>query len=60
MRLLLVEDDAELNQSLQQQLTKEGFAIDVADNGVEIIRTPIVIHQLCVINLLPDNDNLPM
>ncbi len=35
MRLLLVEDDVELRQSLQQQLTKEGFAIDVADNGVD-------------------------
>jgi len=35
MRLLLVEDDAELSQSLRQQLSKEGFAIDVADNGVD-------------------------
>jgi len=35
MRLLLVEDDAELSQCLHQQLTKEGFAVDVADNGVD-------------------------
>ena len=35
MRLLLVEDDAELSQSLQQQLQKEGFAVDVADNGID-------------------------
>jgi len=35
MRLLLVEDDAELSQNLQQQLKKEGFAVDVADNGVD-------------------------
>ncbi len=35
MRLLLVEDDAELSKSLHQQLKKEGFAIDVADNGVD-------------------------
>jgi len=35
MRLLLVEDDAELSQSLHQQLSKEGFAVDVADNGVD-------------------------
>ncbi len=35
MRLLLVEDDAELSQSLQQQLKKEGFAVDVADNGID-------------------------
>ena len=35
MRLLLVEDDAELSQSLHQQLKKEGFAVDVADNGID-------------------------
>ncbi len=35
MRLLLVEDDAELSQSLHQQLKKEGFAVDIADNGVD-------------------------
>ncbi|HIO97509.1 MAG TPA: response regulator transcription factor [Leucothrix sp.] len=35
MRLLLVEDDAELSQSLQQQLKKEGFAVDVTDNGID-------------------------
>lgn len=35
MRLLLVEDDAELSQSLHQQLKKQGFAVDVADNGID-------------------------
>ena len=35
MRLLLVEDDAELSQSLHQQLKKEGFAVDIADNGID-------------------------
>ena len=35
MRLLLVEDDAELSQSLYHQLNKEGFAVDVADNGID-------------------------
>jgi len=35
MRLLLVEDDAELSQSLQQQLKKKGFAVDVTDNGID-------------------------
>jgi len=35
MRLLLVEDDAELSQSLYQQLKQQGFAVDVADNGID-------------------------
>lgn len=35
MRLLLVEDDADLSLSLHQQLKKEGFAVDVADNGID-------------------------
>jgi len=35
MRLLLVEDDVELRQGLQLQLKKEGFAVDVADNGID-------------------------
>ena len=35
MRLLLVEDDAELSQSLHRQLKKEGFAVDIADNGID-------------------------
>ncbi len=35
MRLLLVEDDAQLSESLHQQLKKEGFAVDIADNGID-------------------------
>jgi len=35
MRLLLVEDDVELSKNLHQQLKKEGFAVDLADNGVD-------------------------
>lgn len=35
MRLLLVEDDIELSKNLHQQLKKEGFAVDVADNGLD-------------------------
>ena len=35
MRLLLVEDDAELSESLLQQLKKQGFAVDIADNGID-------------------------
>jgi DNA-binding response OmpR family regulator len=35
MRLLLVEDDTELSQHLREQLKKHGFAVDIADNGID-------------------------
>ena len=35
MRLLLVEDDKLLADSLQKELERQGFAVDRADNGVD-------------------------
>jgi DNA-binding response OmpR family regulator len=35
MRVLLVEDDLDLSATLKQRLEKSGFAVDVADNGVD-------------------------
>ncbi|UCH53267.1 MAG: response regulator transcription factor [Pseudomonadota bacterium] len=35
MRLLVVEDDAELRGRLKQSLARAGFAVDAVDNGVE-------------------------
>ena len=35
MRLLLVEDDMELSSSLHTRLKREGFAVDIASNGVD-------------------------
>ncbi len=35
MRLLLVEDDRLLAESLQTDLERQGFAVDLADNGVD-------------------------
>ncbi len=35
MRLLLVEDDKELSQTLQKELSGKGFAVDVAENGID-------------------------
>lgn len=35
MRLLLVEDDAGLSTDLRTRFKREGFAVDIADNGVD-------------------------
>lgn len=35
MRLLLVEDDLDLSQSLYKFFKKKGFAVDLADNGID-------------------------
>ncbi|MGD2112622.1 MAG: response regulator transcription factor [Gammaproteobacteria bacterium] len=35
MRILVVEDDAALSGTLQARLRREGFAVDVADNGID-------------------------
>ncbi len=35
MRLLLVEDDATLVRKLKKDLQKAGYAVDVADNGID-------------------------
>ena len=35
MRLLLIEDDAELSRNLKKNLEQAGFAVDTADNGVD-------------------------
>lgn len=35
MRLLLVEDDASLVRTLKKDLQKAGYAVDVADNGID-------------------------
>ena len=35
MRMLLVEDDAALNQRLKTALSEAGFAVDVVENGLE-------------------------
>lgn len=35
MRVLVVEDDSKLSQSLKKDLRQAGFAVDIADNGVD-------------------------
>ena len=38
MKILLVDDEAELTEPLSQVLSREGYKIDVADNGAEGIQ----------------------
>ena len=35
MRVLVVEDDPELSQQIKKDLSKSGYAVDVADNGID-------------------------
>lgn len=35
MRLLIVEDDAQLGRGLRERLAREGYAVDLADNGID-------------------------
>ena len=34
MRILLVDDEAELTDPLSRVLSREGYEVDVADNGI--------------------------
>ena len=60
MRLLLVEDDAVLNRKLQAALTQAGFAVDVADNGIEAERmVEAALYDIVVLDLgLPGRPGL--
>ena len=33
MRILIIEDEPQLQQQLADNLTKQGYAVDTADNG---------------------------
>jgi two-component system OmpR family response regulator len=60
MRLLLVEDDATLVAHLTAELTRQGFAVDVADNGIDAeIKGDIQPYDLVVLDLgLPQRPGL--
>ncbi|HJQ60394.1 MAG TPA: response regulator transcription factor [Vineibacter sp.] len=62
MRLLLIEDEAELARLVRDNLAREGFAVDVA-MGVEEARTATTAARYDVILLdlsLPDGDGLDL
>lgn len=60
MRLLLVEDDPLLAQTLKKELEQQGFAIDCADNGVDAeIMGDLEPYDLIVLDLgLPQKPGL--
>ncbi len=60
MRLLLVEDDPELSQNLFQKLQKEGFAVDVTDNGIDAeFMGDEILYDLVILDLgLPQRSGL--
>ena len=60
MRLLLVEDDPELSQSLFQKLNKEGFAVDTSDNGIDAeFMGDEIAYDLVILDLgLPQRSGL--
>ena len=60
MRLLVVEDEADLADAVAQGLRREGYAVDVAHDGEEAIeRLAVNAYDLVCLDLnLPDIDGL--
>lgn len=60
MRLLLAEDDAELVASLKKDLQAAGYAVDVADNGVDAeYLGDEMIYDIAVLDLgLPQRNGI--
>lgn len=62
MRLLLVEDDSQLNQSLYQSLTAQGYAVDTSFDGEEgLFLATETNYDVSVIDIgLPKLDGLAL
>lgn len=60
MRVLLVEDDARLSESVAAYLRREGFSVDAADTGEAALRQArIEPYDVVILDLrLPDVDGL--
>lgn len=60
MRILIVEDDKELAESIQAQLAKEGFTVDVCHDGEEgLYYMQEKIHDLVILDrMLPYMDGV--
>src|ERR671931_1025889 len=62
MRLLLVEDEEDLVETVRPGLVKEGYAVDVAYAAAEAAqKLPLNAYDLLVLDLrLPDGDGLEL
>jgi DNA-binding NtrC family response regulator len=59
-RILVIDDDKGIRESLEAVLKEEGYAVDVAENGQEAIRkSKTSFYNLALVDLrLPDMDGL--
>ncbi len=62
MRLLVVEDEVDLAAALARGLRREGYAVDVANDGAEAVeRLRLTAYDLICLDLnLPDTDGLAL
>jgi DNA-binding response OmpR family regulator len=62
MRLLVVEDEVDLADALARGLRREGYAVDVANDGAEAVeRLSVTPYDLVCLDLnLPDTDGLDL
>lgn len=62
MRLLVVEDEVDLAEALARGLRREGYAVDVANDGAQAVeRLQVTAYDLVCLDLnLPDADGLDL
>jgi two-component system, OmpR family, response regulator len=60
MRLLIVEDDAKLAQSLARGLRREGYAVDVAGSGSDaLVQAQVYDYDAVILDvMIPDPDGV--
>jgi two-component system OmpR family response regulator len=60
MRLLIVEDDAKLAQSLARGLRREGYAVDVAGSGPDaLVQAQVYDYDAVILDvMIPDPDGV--
>jgi DNA-binding response OmpR family regulator len=61
-RILIIDDDATVRRSLEVALKKNGYEVDVAENGQEAIKkSKAKLYNLALVDLrLPDMDGIEL